>query len=256
MELITLTIDGREMQTEKGKSVLEASLAGGIYIPHLCHHSDLHPIGVCRLCVVEIDGREGLQTSCTTPAEDGMVVRTKGGEIEDARRMAMELMLSGHQADCGSCVKYLNCELQSLKQYLVKDDLRLKRRSRLFGAADTNPIFYHEANKCVLCGRCVRACHELRALASYSTNTATEKPISGSGLTRTEIFRWLRPAAVSAGPAPRFARPARSGIKKNSAREKPVKPRFSPAAIPARRKSMFRITCVLSGKRTLRPPWR
>ncbi|UWG99049.1 FAD-dependent oxidoreductase [Dehalobacter sp. DCM] len=164
MSTIKIAIDGKELEIEQGKSVLEASLSGGIYIPHLCHHADLHPIGACRLCVVEIDGMDGLQTSCTTLAEDGMVVRTKGGEIDDTRRLAMELMLSGHQADCGTCIKYLNCELQALKQYLVEDHLSVKRRSRLFGANDTNPIFFHEPNKCILCGRCVRACHELRGV--------------------------------------------------------------------------------------------
>ncbi|UWG98902.1 FAD-dependent oxidoreductase [Dehalobacter sp. DCM] len=164
MTTIKLTIDGREIETEQGISVLNASLECGIYIPHLCHHSELHPIGACRLCVVEIDGLDSLQTSCTTTAADGMVVKTKGGAIDETRRLAIELMLSGHQADCGSCIKYLNCELQSLKQYLVEDHLSVKRRSRLFGVTDTNPIFFHEPNKCILCGRCVRACHELRGV--------------------------------------------------------------------------------------------
>ena len=164
MASVKITVDGREIVTEQGKSLLEACLDGGIYIPHLCHHNELSPIGACRLCVVEIEGREGLQTSCTVPAEDGMTVTTKGGAIDDARRLAMELVLSGHQADCGTCIKYLNCELQSLKQYLVEDELRVRRRSRLFGYTDANPLFSHEPNKCVLCGRCVRACHELRGV--------------------------------------------------------------------------------------------
>ena len=161
---ITLTVDGKTLVAEQGKSVLEACLAGGIYLPHLCHHNALHPIGACRLCVVELEGVPGLVTSCTTLAEDGMTIRTKSAEIDAARRLSLELMLSGHQADCGTCNKYLNCELQSLKQYLITDELRVRRRSRLFGAADTNPIFTHEPNKCVLCGRCVRACQELRGV--------------------------------------------------------------------------------------------
>ncbi len=164
MANVKLLVDGREIVAEQGKSLLEACLDGGIYIPHLCHHNELSPIGACRLCVVEIEGREGLQTSCTVLAEDGMAVRTKGDAVGAARRLAMELMLSGHQADCGTCVKYLNCELQSLKQYLVEDELHVRRRSRLFGYTDTNPLFSHEPNKCVLCGRCVRACHELRGV--------------------------------------------------------------------------------------------
>ncbi len=164
MATVKIIVDGREIEAEKGRSVLEICLDSGIYIPHLCHHNELEPIGACRLCIVEIEGIKGLQTSCTTAAEDGMVIRTKGGEIDASRRLAMELMLSGHQADCGTCIKYLNCELQSLKQYLMEDELRVRRRSRLFGYTDSNPLFSHEPNKCVLCGRCVRACHELRGV--------------------------------------------------------------------------------------------
>jgi formate dehydrogenase beta subunit len=164
LETIRLIIDGRDIETQKGRSVLEASLDGGIYIPHLCHHADLSPIGACRLCVVEIDGLEGLQTACTILVSERMVVRTRSDEIDRMRRLAMELMLAGHPPDCGTCVKYLNCELQSIKQYLVNDQLSVKRRSKLFPVTSTNPLFLHDPNKCILCGRCVRACHELRGV--------------------------------------------------------------------------------------------
>jgi NADPH-dependent glutamate synthase beta subunit-like oxidoreductase/NAD-dependent dihydropyrimidine dehydrogenase PreA subunit len=93
-----------------------------------------------------------------------MVVSTKSVEAMITRRLSIELMLSGHQADCGTCVKYLNCELQSLKQYLITDELTVRRRSRLLGANDKNPIITHEPDKCVLCGRCVRACRELQGV--------------------------------------------------------------------------------------------
>jgi len=161
---VKLTIDDREIETQEGKSLLQASLDGGVYIPHLCHHGDLSPIGACRLCVVEVDGMEGLVTACTTPAAEGMRVRTKGPSIDHARRLAMELMLAGHPPDCGTCIKYLNCELQSLKQYLVADTLSVKRRAKLFPVNSENPLFAQDPNKCVLCGRCVRACHELRGV--------------------------------------------------------------------------------------------
>ena len=114
--MIKLNIDGRDIETQEGKSILEASLDAGVYIPHLCHHPNLSPIGACRLCIVEVEGMEGLLTSCTTPASDGMIVRTKTDEIDHLRRLAMELMLAGHPPDCGTCMKYLNLELQSPKQ--------------------------------------------------------------------------------------------------------------------------------------------
>jgi formate dehydrogenase (NADP+) beta subunit len=164
VEKVRLVIDGKEIEAAGGKSVLDAALDAGIYIPHLCHHSDLSPIGACRLCVVEIDGVEGIQPSCITTVADGMVIRTKGDAVERHRKLAMELMLAGHPPDCGTCVKYLNCELQSMKQYLVSDHLSVKRRSKLFPVTSSNPLFLHDPNKCILCGRCVRACHELRGV--------------------------------------------------------------------------------------------
>lgn len=190
MESVGITIDGRALHVDEGKSVLEAALVGGIYIPHLCHHSDLSPIGACRLCVVEIEGVEGLVTSCTTPAKEGMAVRTKSEAIDGARRLAMELILAGHPPDCGTCVKYLNCELQSLKQYLVADNLSVRRRSKLFPVTSSNPLFLQDPNKCVLCGRCVRACHELRGCGvlfykkkgkEFYIGTAEDRPLAESG---------------------------------------------------------------------------
>ncbi len=164
MNTLKLNIDGQDIEVQEGKSVLEAALDAGIYIPHLCYHQDLSPIGACRLCVVEIVGVEGIPASCTTPAVNGMIVKTKSEKLDNSRRLAMELMLAGHPPDCGTCVKYLNCEFQSLKQYLVGDHLSVRTRSKLFPVNSTNPLFLHDPNKCILCGRCVRACHELRGV--------------------------------------------------------------------------------------------
>lgn len=164
MGKVRFFIDGRELEAEDGKSILKVALEAGIYIPHLCYHPNLNPIGSCRLCVVEIEGMEGLFPSCMTYPEEGMRIRTKSEIIEETRRIAMELLLASHPADCGTCIKYLNCELQSLKQYLIGDTFTLKRRSRFFPVNRENPLFDFDPNKCVVCGRCVRACHELRGV--------------------------------------------------------------------------------------------
>jgi formate dehydrogenase (NADP+) beta subunit len=190
LDTITIEIDGHQVQTQRGKSILEASLEAGIYIPHLCYHPDLSPAGACRLCIVKIEGTDELTTSCTTPALDGMIIKTRTEQIDRLRRLAMELMLSGHPADCSSCIKYLNCELQSLKQYLVNDESRLKKRSRSFLINNSNPLFAFDHNKCVLCGRCIRACHELRGVGTlfYKKNdkesytyTLSDLPLIDSG---------------------------------------------------------------------------
>ncbi len=190
MNTIRINVDGRNVETREGKSVLEAALDAGIYIPHLCHHPDLSPIGACRLCIVEIEGVEGLPTSCTTPATNDLTVRTKTEKIDSRRRLAMELILAGHPQDCESCNKYLNCELQSLKQYLISDELRVRTRTKLLPINKSNPLFIHEPDKCVVCGRCVRACQELRGVGvlfyrkqgmETCTGTASDLPLADSG---------------------------------------------------------------------------
>jgi len=111
----------------------------------------------------------GIPTACTTLAAEGMVVKTKTPKVDQLRRLSMELMLAGHPPDCTTCPKYLNCELQALKQYLgITEEQRLKRRPKAFSVNTSNPLFLHDLGRCVLCGRCVRACYELRGVGVLS----------------------------------------------------------------------------------------
>ncbi|HUL20193.1 MAG TPA: FAD-dependent oxidoreductase [Thermodesulfobacteriota bacterium] len=184
--MIPLNIDGRDIETKKGRTVLEAALEAGIYIPHLCHHPDLTPVGGCGLCVVEIEGMEGLLTSCTTPAEEGMYVKTKSPHVDRMRRLAMELLLSGHPPDCTVCSQYLNCELQSMKQYIgTAEELHVRRRSKPFAADVTNPLFIHDPARCILCGRCMRACHDLREVGVLSFAKKGREAYIGTGSNRS-----------------------------------------------------------------------
>ncbi|MBN1319697.1 MAG: FAD-dependent oxidoreductase [Thermoleophilia bacterium] len=159
-----IIVDGRRITASQGRTVLEACLDAGIYIPHLCAHRDLHPAGVCRVCVVEIEGHDGLLTSCSTPVEDGMVVSTTTERVKQVRRLAAELMLANHPADCTSCPVYLKCELQSLMQYLEFTDARIRKRLNLTSPIESDPLIVHDMVRCILCGRCVRACSELRGV--------------------------------------------------------------------------------------------
>ncbi len=179
-ETIKLNIDGKDVVTQPGKTVLEAALDAGIYIPHLCHHPDLPPIGACRLCIVEIEGVEGFPPSCITPAENGMRVVTKTEKVDRLRFLAMELLLAGHPSDCGTCEKYLNCELQSLKQYLGCEELSVRSRSKLLPLRTGDPLFVHDPNKCVVCGRCVRACRELRGIGVLFYNKQGKETVTGT----------------------------------------------------------------------------
>ncbi|MFH0727720.1 MAG: FAD-dependent oxidoreductase [Pseudomonadota bacterium] len=164
MKTITLTIDGRDIETAVGRSILEAALTAGIYIPNLCHHPDLKPIGACRMCVVEVDDHPDLVTACSTPAREGMVVKTKTARVEQMRRLAAELLLSIHPADCSTCPKYGKCEFQSLTQFLGVSGGRLRKRFKPTPIVSSNPLFLKDQSRCVLCGRCVRACRELRGV--------------------------------------------------------------------------------------------
>lgn len=162
--MAVITIDGRTIEVPKGKNVLECALDAGIYIPHLCHHKDLHPLGGCRMCIVQVEGQKTPVTSCTLKAEDGMVLHTQTEEIKKLRMLGLELLLAGHPEDCSTCPKYGHCELQMLIQYIGPKTGRLKQRTKGFTTDERNPLILHDMNRCILCGRCVRACKDLRGV--------------------------------------------------------------------------------------------
>ena len=165
MEKIKLSIDGKKFEIKKGKTLLEVALEGGIYIPHLCHHPDLKPVGTCGVCVVDVAGMDEPPVSCTTPAVNGMVVKTKTSRVEDIRRRAMEALLVNHPPECAECSQYLNCELQSVKQFIgITEDVTLKTRIKPIPVNRSHPLFVHDLIRCIKCGRCVRACNELRGV--------------------------------------------------------------------------------------------
>ena len=110
MRKISLTIDGRGIEVDEGRTVLQAATEAGITIPTICDHKDLSPFGACRMCIVEIEGVRGFPTSCTTPAAAGMVVRTQSDELRTLRNRTLELMLSGHPNSCLVCPHREDCE--------------------------------------------------------------------------------------------------------------------------------------------------
>lgn len=162
--MVHITINGRVLEVEEGANVLDAALENGIYIPHLCHHKDLSPLGACRMCIVEVEGQRGVTTSCTLKAYEGLHIRTESEEIKRLRMLALELLLAGHPEDCSTCPKYGSCELQTLIQYIGPKTGRMKMRAKGFKQIDDNPLMLQDMNRCILCGRCVRACNELRGV--------------------------------------------------------------------------------------------
>jgi predicted molibdopterin-dependent oxidoreductase YjgC len=160
---ITLTINDQRVVAADGATILEAARGSGIRIPTLCHHPDLTNVGACRMCVVTVEKARGLQTACTTPVFEGMVVHTEGSEARDTRRFVLEMLLSDHPNECMTCEVNGACELQDLVyEYNVAWPEHEGARHDYPIDPDPNPFIFIDRNKCILCGRCVRACAEIQ----------------------------------------------------------------------------------------------
>ena len=164
-EQVTLTIDGERVTVPKGTSVMAAAASMGTKIPKLCATDSLEPFGSCRLCLVEIEGRRGTPASCTTPADEGMVVHTQNERLAKLRKGVMELYISDHPLNCLTCSANGDCELQDQAGQVGLREVRYG-----YGGAnhldaktdDSNPYFTFEKAKCIVCNRCVRACEEVQ----------------------------------------------------------------------------------------------
>jgi formate dehydrogenase major subunit len=162
---VTLTIDGRKVSVPPGTSVMAAAALIDNPIPKLCATDNLEAFGSCRLCLVQIDGRKGTPASCTTPAEQGMVVHTRTPRLEKLRRGVMELYISDHPLDCLTCSANGDCELQTQAGNVGLRDVRYgyDGANHLKAPTDaSNPYFTFEESKCIVCSRCVRACEEVQ----------------------------------------------------------------------------------------------
>jgi formate dehydrogenase major subunit len=162
---VTLIIDGQSISVPVGTSVMAAAMMIGTTIPKLCATDTLEPFGSCRLCLVEIEGRRGTPASCTTPAEEGMVVHTQTPRLADLRRGVMELYISDHPLDCLTCSANGDCELQDMAGVVGLREVRYgyDGENHLKAPNDgSNPYFTFEDSKCIVCSRCVRACEEVQ----------------------------------------------------------------------------------------------
>ncbi|CEJ11792.1 Putative formate dehydrogenase [bacterium YEK0313] len=162
---VTLTIDGETVSVPAGTSVMAAAMSLGTKIPKLCATDSLEPFGSCRLCLVEIEGRRGTPASCTTPAEEGMVVRTQTDNLAKLRKGVMELYISDHPLDCLTCSANGDCELQDMAGAVGLREVRYgyEGENHFADAKDTsNPYFTYDPTKCIVCNRCVRACEEVQ----------------------------------------------------------------------------------------------
>ncbi|RJQ38333.1 MAG: hypothetical protein C4550_06830 [Nitrospiraceae bacterium] len=158
--MIELTINNKKISVEEGTTILKAAQKNGIKIPNLCFDKRLRPYGGCRLCVVELEGQPRLFASCSTPAAPGMVVKTDTPKLRKARQTVLELLLIHHPLDCPICDKAGECDLQDLAYEFGKPEGRFIRHRKEAPADVRGPLVELTANRCILCGKCVRICAE------------------------------------------------------------------------------------------------
>jgi iron-only hydrogenase group A len=159
--LFTIQVNNKSIKAEKGETILSALNRNGIIIPTLCRMKEFSPTGACRMCVVEVEGRERLVTACSQPVEEWMKIKTHSPRVIQARKTIVELLLSNHPDDCLYCDRNLNCELQLLSEELNIRERRIRGRKIKPRLDQSSPAIVRELSKCILCGRCVRVCEEV-----------------------------------------------------------------------------------------------
>ncbi len=207
-----ITIDGKQIELEEKKTILEAARENGIFIPSLCDHERLSPFAGCRLCIVQIKGRKGFPPSCSTYAEEGMEIKTDSPSLQRLRKEILELILSEHPNAClicsekKECDEYKStirkvgettgcvlcpnngrCELQDVVDALKVDRVRYPSVYRELEVKKEDPFFDRNYNLCILCGRCVRVCHEVRGASTLSFAYRGSYAVVGTVLDRPHL---------------------------------------------------------------------
>lgn len=159
-DLVNLTVDGRVIQAPPGSLLIDAAKAAGIEVPAFCYYEGLSLAAACRMCLVEVEKFPKLQTACTLPVAEGMVVKTDSPVVAQARKSMLELLLTNHPLDCPVCDKGGECELQDMVFRYGADESRFTEIKHHVDEKQYSPIVYFDAPRCILCYRCVRVCNE------------------------------------------------------------------------------------------------
>ena len=161
--MVNLTIDKLPVSVKEGTTLMEAAESIGIHIPHLCYWKGLNEIAACRVCVVELEGRDHLITACNTKVEEGMVIYTNSPKVRLDRRLNVQLILSQHDCKCATCVRSGNCSLQKIANNLNVQDGLFEERLEKQPWDKTFPLI-RESEKCIKCMRCVQVCDKIQSL--------------------------------------------------------------------------------------------
>ncbi len=165
-KMINITIDGKELTVEEGKTVLEAAREANIEIPTLCYLKDVNEVGDCRMCIVEIEGMRGYTPSCIKKVEEGMKVKTNTPALIEARRVVLDLILSNHDRKCLTCTRNGNCELQALAEKYNITEIEYDGERKEYKIDDESPAIVKDLNKCILCRRCVATCNKIQEVGA------------------------------------------------------------------------------------------
>jgi len=189
---INLEVNGRLIEAEKGETILSALNRNGLHVPTICSMKGFTPTGACRMCVVEVEGRDNLVPSCSFPIEGPLKIRTHSPRVLRARKTNVELLLSNHPDDCLYCERNGSCELQSLAEDLNIRERRIPGQKSPYKLDRSSPAIVRDQAKCILCGRCVRICEELMATSTLDfaqrgnelhIATTLDKPLNFSNCT-------------------------------------------------------------------------
>ncbi len=163
-EKINLYIDDIQVEVNKGDTILKAAEKAGKYIPTLCYLEEINELGACRVCVVELADSNQIVASCTTPAQDGMQIKTNSKKVRNTRKMNMEFLLSDHDVNCTSCIRNEDCELREVAEFMGIREIRFEGDKTHQAVDKSTPSIMRDPDKCILCRRCVSVCKEVQSV--------------------------------------------------------------------------------------------
>lgn len=179
-EKISLLIDGSQIEVEPGTTIMEAADELGVHIPRLCYHPELSILGACRICVVKDKKQDDTVASCCREAEEGMDIKTSSPELRKTRRDIVELILDNHPKDCQTCERDGNCELQDLAYSMGVRERLFEGERKQYEIDDSSPSIQRNPEKCILCGRCIRACDEVQGVTNLWQQNRGFQNIAGT----------------------------------------------------------------------------
>ncbi len=164
--MFKIEVNNRIIEAEAGETILSTLKRANIHVPTLCHMEGLLPTGACRLCVVEVEGMNGLIPSCSYPVREGLKIYTNSPRAVRARKTIIELLLANHPDDCLYCVRNKSCQLQDLAEEYGVRERRLSAEKNEYTIDQTSPSIVRDQAKCILCGKCVRVCEEIQNIGA------------------------------------------------------------------------------------------